>query len=127
MKRLLIPAAVAAVVGRGIEIASWLMIKVVMPATMTSDTIAIPTFALTVGVMYIVAPIGAGYAGGYVSGERIGVIGSLIGFPVAYMLIAAATGFVRFTDAWPLAAILAAQVVVGHLYALHGGRPVLAR
>jgi hypothetical protein len=126
MKRLLIPAAAAAIVGSGIEIVSWLMILVVMPATLTSDSIAIPTFALTVAVMYIVAPFGAGYAGGYLSGERIGVIGSLAGFPVAYMLLATATGFVRFTDAWLLAAILGAQVVVGHLFAVRGRRPVLA-
>jgi hypothetical protein len=121
-------AAVAAgVTGSLIEAVSWLIIVVVMPATVTSDTIAIPTFAITVAVMYIVAPFLAGYAGGYVSGERNALIGSLAGFPLAYMLIATASGFVHFTDAWILAAILAGQVIVGHLFAIRGHRPVLAR
>jgi hypothetical protein len=121
-------AAIAAgVTGSLIEIVSLLMILVVMPATVTSDTIAIPTFAITVVVMYIVAPFGAGYAGGYISGERNAVVGSLAGFPLAYMLIVTLTGFVHFTDVWILAAILAGQVVVGHLFAIRGHRPVLAR
>ena len=127
MRPFLIAAAAAAVVGTAIELVSWLVILVVMPATVTSDTIAIPTFAITVAVMYIAAPFLAGYAGGYVSGERNALVGSLAGFPVAYMLVATLTGFVHFTDAWILAAILAGQVVVGHLFAIRGHRPALAR
>ena len=127
MNPVLRAAVAAGVTGSLIEAVSWLIIVVVMPATVTSDTIAIPTFAITVAVMYIVAPFLAGYAGGYVSGERNALIGSLAGFPLAYMLIATASGFVHFTDAWILAAILAGQVIVGHVFAIRGHRPVLAR
>ena len=126
MSRLVVGALAAALVGGGVEVGAIAASRVVLPAGTFVGVFIIPAAAMLFAAAFIVAPFVAGIAGSFVTGRPAGVIASEIGFGLAIVAIAWATGLL-VDGAWlPVAAAIAVSVAVGHFVGLVFRRPVLS-